>query len=137
MTAVTTFSTRTADPGSADTVTRAGVAVVVLPAEIDLESAGALRDELLATLNREGVHLVADAEQVTFMDPSGVNTLVRARQRAEQLGGSLHVVSTVPAVVRVLKITRLERRLGLVATMDEAMSCLARPDGLHSCSAGG
>jgi anti-anti-sigma factor len=116
--------------------TRDGVVVVRFPAEVDLAAAGPLRDQLLAALNRDGAHLVVDALDVTFMDSSGVNALVRARERAARLGGSLHVVSTAPAVTRILQITQLDNRLGLVATPEEAFACLSHPETVHTCGAG-
>jgi anti-anti-sigma factor len=122
----------TAEPASA----RSGATIVRLPHEVDLATAGPLRDELLAALNRDGAHLVVDALDVTFMDSSGVNALVRARQRADRLDGSLHVVSATPAVTRILQITQLDRRLGLVTTLDEAFDCLRKPHTVHTCAAG-
>lgn len=115
---------------------QSGVTIVRLPTEVDLTVAGSVRDELLATLNREGAHLVVDALDVTFMDSSGVNALVRARERASRLDGSLHVVSGSPAVTRVLQITGLERRLGLVPTLDDAFACLGNPATIHTCRPG-
>jgi anti-anti-sigma factor len=117
-------------------IPHSGVSVVQLPAEVDLASAAAVADQLLSTLDGEGVHLVVDATMVTFMDSSGVNALVRARGRTERLGGSLHVVSVAPAVVRVLQLTQLDRRLGLVPTLDDAFRCLSRPETIHTCDAG-
>jgi anti-anti-sigma factor len=114
---------------------RESTVLVRFPAEVDLESAPALRDQMLAALNREGAHLVVDALGVRFMDSSGVNALVRARERAERLGGSVHVVSAAPAVTRVLQITQLDRRLGLVATPEEAFACLRHPETVHTCGA--
>src|SRR4051794_33016185 len=108
-----------------------------MPTEVDMANAPTLRDELLAALDREGVHLVVDALDVTFMDSSGVNALVRARERAGLLDGSLHVVSDSPAVTRILQITQLDRRLGLVATVGEALDCVASPQTIHTCDPGG
>lgn len=113
-----------------------GSSLVRLPPEVDLATAPALRDELLGTLNRDGVHLVVDALDVTFLDSSGVNALVRARERAGSLGGSLHVVTRSPAVRRVLQITGLEERLGTVSTLDEAYACLRHPETIHTCDPG-
>lgn len=109
-----------------------GVAVVRLPAEVDLASAPEVRDEMFAALNRDGANLVVDAQDVTFMDSSGVNALVRARERAAALDGSLHVVTTSPQVRRLLQITCLEQRVGLVASVDAAYDCVASGPG-HSC----
>lgn len=113
-----------------------GVAVVRLPTEVDIAVAAALRDSLLTALHRDGAHLVADARAVTFMDSSGVNALVRARERALNLGGSLHVVATSPSVRRVLEITHLDEHLGLVPSLEEAFACLAHPQTVHTCRPG-
>lgn len=110
-----------------------GVTIVKLPAEVDLVVAGGLRDELLSSLNRDGAHLVVDATEVTFIDSSGINALVRARERAERLGGSIHVVTTSRPVLRVLEVTQLDHVMSVLPTMDDALDCLSRPAVIHSC----
>jgi anti-anti-sigma factor len=67
------------------------------------------------------------------MDSSGVNALVRARERAERLGGSIHVVTTSRPVIRVLQVTQLDRLLAVVPSVDDALACLAHPATMHSC----
>lgn len=111
-------------------------AVVTMPAEVDVVSAGRLRDEFLSSLNRDGVHLVADARDVTFMDSSGINALVRARERAERLGGSIHVVTASRQVLRVLGVAQLLHVLSVLPTMEEAQDCISRPALIHSCNPG-
>ncbi len=114
----------------------AGSSVVRLPAEIDLATAPAVRDDMMAALNRDGAHLLVDASDVTFMDSSGINALVRAHERAVALGGSLHVVAPGSAVRRVLQITALEQRLGVVGTLEAAYACVQHPETLHTCDPG-
>lgn len=114
----------------------ADVSVVALPAEVDLASAQDVRDTLLATINRGGTHLVIDARAVTFIDSTGVNALIRARERAELLGGSLHVVSDASCVRRVLEVTQLTRVLHLVPTLDQALECIADSHHMHRCDNG-
>ena len=109
------------------------VDVVRLPAEVDLQTAPHVRDALMASLNR-CAHLVVDATGVTFMDSSGINALVRAKERADRLGGSLHVVATGRPVLRVLAVTQLSRVLGVVPTTDEALRCVSAPETIHTCA---
>ena len=116
-----------------DPITASAVAIVRLPPEVDLATAQDVRDTLLSTVNRGGLHLVVDATEVTFIDSTGVNALIRARERAELLGGSLHVVSDVSCVRRVLEVTQLTRVLHLVPTMDMALDCVADAVRMHSC----
>ena len=108
------------------------VGVVRLPVEVDLQTAPDVRDELMASLNR-CVHLVVDATGVEFMDSSGVNALVRAKERADRLDGTLHVVATGRAVVRVLALTQLTRILGVVPDQEAARRCVADPAPGHTC----
>lgn len=109
-----------------------GVAVVRLPDEVDLQTAPAVRDELMVALSRYP-HVVVDATAVTFMDSTGINALVRAKERADRLEGSLHVVATGRPVLRVLSITQLSRVLGVVSTTDEALHCVSTPETVHTC----
>lgn len=114
----------------------AGVVVLRLPTEVDLAVAQQVRDELAASLSAERTHLVVDAAGVTFMDSSGVNALVHAHEAAARIGGSLHVVSATSAVRRVLEITGLAGRLGLVASVEDAYGCLSNPETIHTCDGG-
>jgi stage II sporulation protein AA (anti-sigma F factor antagonist) len=118
-----------------ESVAAGAFSIVRLPEEVDLGCAQQIRDTLLSTVNRGGVHLVVDARDVTFMDSSGINALIRARDRVELFGGSLHVVSERSAVRRVLELSQLDRVVHLVATMDRALSCVTDPDHIHTCDA--
>lgn len=110
------------------------VSVVTLPDEVDLVTIGQVRDRLLSSVNRGGIHLVVDASGTVFMDSTGVNTLVRVRERTVRLGGSLHVVTRSRAVLRVLAITQLDRVLAVVPSLDEALRCASHPETIHTCN---
>lgn len=110
--------------------------VVTLPAEVDMVTAAAVRDDLLSTVNRGGVHLVVDARSTTFLDSSGINALVRVRERNARLGGSIHVVTSARAVLRVLSITQLDRIIPVVPTLEAARRCVEHPETIHTCVAG-
>ena len=115
-----------------DPPTSPEVGVVRLPIEVDLQTAPDVRDDLMAALNR-CPHLVVDATGVGFMDSSGVNALVRAKERADRLEGTVHVVATGRAVVRVLALTQLTRILGVVPDPETARRCVADPAPGHTC----
>lgn len=107
--------------------------VVRLPEEVDLAVASNVLESLLSTITRGGPHLVVDASDVTFMDSSGLNALVRARDRAEAMGGSLHVVAPEGQVRRVLEVSRLDRTLHRVDDLDTALACLTTGRDTHVC----
>lgn len=119
-----------------DSVKNSAIGVVRLPREVDLATAQEVRDTLLSTINRGATQLVIDATGVTFIDSTGVNAMIRARERAELLGGSVHVVSDAACVRRVLELTQLTRVLHLVPTMDAALDCISDAHHLHLCDNG-
>ena len=78
------------------------VAVVTLPAEIDVTIADAVRDELLAVLDQGATLLIADLSKTEFCDSAGVSALVRTYRRAGTSGSAMRLVVSTPAVQRVL-----------------------------------
>jgi anti-sigma B factor antagonist len=84
---------------------------VVARGELDVASA----DQLARTLDpliESGATLVAlDLADVTFLDSSGLRTIVRAATALEDHDGRLVVDGASPAVARVLEVTGLLERL--------------------------
>jgi anti-anti-sigma factor len=107
--------------------------VVRLPAEIDLANCSVVLASLLGTISRGSAHLVVDARDVRFIDSSGLNALVRARERTEAMDGSMHLVAASRRLRRLLEITRLDRVLHRVDAVEDAIACLASPTGAHIC----
>jgi anti-sigma B factor antagonist len=85
------------------------VAVVTLPAEIDVTIADTVRDELVALLGQGATLLIADLSSTEFCDSAGVSSLVRAYRQASTSGSAMRLVVGTPAVQRVLSITGVDR----------------------------
>jgi stage II sporulation protein AA (anti-sigma F factor antagonist) len=112
------------------------LAVVRLPEEVDLANSPELLESLLSTIDRGGAHIVVDGRDVRFMDSSGLNALVRARQRAEETGGAFHLVAAQRKLRRLLELTALDGFLHRVDTVEEAATCTADGSDHHVCGAG-
>jgi anti-sigma B factor antagonist len=98
--------------------------VVGVTGELDVASAPALRDTLLASLNRgDAPSLVVDLRGVTFIDSTGVGSLLRIHHRQSLLGGTVHFVADQPAVLRVLDLMQLRRRLHVTPTLAAIEEC--------------
>ena len=102
------------------------VAVVTLPAEIDVTNAETVRDELLAALNQSAVLLIADMSTTSFCDSSGVSAMVRVFRQAVARGSAMRLVVCTPGVQRVLSITGVDR---LVDVFPSVAASLAGPPG--------
>jgi len=85
-------------------------AVVRASGEVDLDTAAALHRALAEAL-RAHREVVLDLSQVTFMDCAGLRALVAARNQADRQGRRLVLRGVGHRVVRLLKLTGLNRRL--------------------------
>jgi anti-sigma B factor antagonist len=101
--------------------------VVEVGGEVDMATSGPLRDSLLALVNRGVASLVVDLRSVSFIDSTGVGTLLRIFQRQTLLGGAVHFVADQPAVLRVLELMQLTRRLHVTASVAEVDLCCPQP----------
>ncbi|MBA2770106.1 MAG: STAS domain-containing protein [Sporichthyaceae bacterium] len=106
------------DPNSVGSYTVVGVT-----GEVDVATAPSLRDSVLSLLNRGTDKLVLDLRGVTFMDSTGVGSLLRIHHRAGLLGTTVHFVADQPAVLRVLDLMQLRQRLHITPTVAAVGDC--------------
>ncbi|MDH5488646.1 MAG: STAS domain-containing protein [Rhodospirillaceae bacterium] len=99
----------------------AGVNVVALSGEIDLQTSPKLRGELLGLIANKKP-LVVEMSDVSYIDSSGVASLVEAFQtaRSKNLGFSLAAIGDAP--LRVLKLARLDGVFVIHDTLENAIS---------------
>lgn len=91
-----------------------GASRLTLRGELDISSAPALEEALGKVEAKQPAVLVVDLRGLTFMDSTGLRTLVSADQRARDGGRSLRIVRGPEAVDRIFNVTRLDERLELV-----------------------
>ncbi|MDQ1617193.1 MAG: anti-sigma factor antagonist [Actinomycetota bacterium] len=106
-----------------DPVVHGAHTVVEVSGEVDVSSAAILRDRLLALVNRGADSLVVDLRGVTFIDSTGVGSLLRIYHRQTLLGASVHFVADQPAVLRVFDIMALTRRLHVTGSIADVDLC--------------
>lgn len=84
--------------------------------ELDLATAPEVEDKVLSALRDGDAEVVLDLRELTFMDSTGVRTIVAAHQVAEEGGRRLCVVRPPreSAVSRVIEISGIDDALGLV-----------------------
>ena len=102
-------------------VTRDGGATVVsFEGDIDLESSPEARRVLLDCVGRGGRVLVV-LERVTYIDSSGVASLVEAFQRARRSHVDFALVSVGAGALRVLQLARLDKVFTIHETLADAL----------------
>jgi anti-sigma B factor antagonist len=84
--------------------------------ELDLATAPELEEKILAALRDASRAVVLDLRELSFMDSTGVRTIVAAHQTAGETGCDLRVVRPPrdSPVSRVIEISGIDEALGLV-----------------------
>jgi anti-sigma B factor antagonist len=100
-----------------------GSTVIAVAGEIDIATAPQL-GHYLAALAGSGRPVIADLDQVSFIDAAGLHVLAAAARLAAARGGSLHVVSAQHQVRRIFALTGLDRQLPLARTRAGALAGL-------------
>jgi anti-sigma B factor antagonist len=102
----------------------AGVVVIAVEGEIDVDTADEVLDALRAGFSCEGPALVADLTGVSFFGSTGISTLITAHELADEHSKDFHVVAPHRAVKRPLQVTGVADVLLLHDSVDEALSAL-------------
>jgi anti-sigma B factor antagonist len=76
--------------------------------EVDLYSSPELRKVILKSVPSAKGDLAIDLSGVTYIDSSGVATLVEGLRSAHENGAGLVLVTPSPAVMQVLELARLD-----------------------------
>jgi anti-sigma B factor antagonist len=90
---------------------RADTADITAHGEIDLATVNTLRSAITHAIAEGARHLVLHLEGVTYIDSSGLGTLVGAHKRVASSGGTLTVRCSRPRILRLFAITGLDRVL--------------------------
>jgi len=99
-----------------------GSAVVYVVGEIDLNRSVAFQHDLLKVLEKRPQRMVIDLSGVSYMDSSGVASLVKLLSRVRRRGSSLYLVGLTDRVRSVFEITRLDTVFDIRATQQEALA---------------
>src|SRR6476646_2683542 len=96
------------------------VLTVEAEGEVDMSTAPRLL-EIIDAVSDAARLVIIDLTQVSFLDSSGLNALVKAQRRLGARGIALRIVSPSGHVVRrVFQIAHLEEELTIVETTGEA-----------------
>jgi anti-sigma B factor antagonist len=98
-----------------------GGIVVALKGDVDLQCSPAARTVLLDAVGR-GRPVFVDLSDVTYIDSSGIASLVEALQGARKRGSRFALVSVSEAVHRVLQLARLDKVFAIHASLADALS---------------
>jgi anti-sigma B factor antagonist len=100
---------------------QSGRTVVALSGEIDMEEAPKVRRVLLDSM-RQKRDILVDLSQVTYIDSSGIASLIEGLQTARKQKNDLALVSVSQRVRRVLELARLDKVFTIHADLATALA---------------
>lgn len=98
------------------------VTIVSVAGEVDVYTAAQLRAALDDEVAADHVQLVVDLDEVTFLDSTGLGVLVGRLKLVRNQSGWLRLVCSNERILRVFRITGLDKVFGIHASVDEALA---------------
>lgn len=99
-------------------------AVVPVSGEVTFSNVAALDRELAAALER-ATNVVVDLTEVTFIDSSGLSTLLTASSRAREGGGKVALVLAQDEPPSIFRFRGVDRLLALYPSREAALAGLS------------
>jgi anti-sigma B factor antagonist len=96
--------------------------VVTAVVELDLVSAPQLDGVLTEGISQASARLVLDLSAVTFLDSTGLGTVVKALKRCREKDLDFRVVVSTERVRKVFEITGLDSLIALSSALDDALN---------------
>lgn len=97
-----------------------GAVIVVVGGEIDVYTAGKLREALVSSAVCDCPNVILDMSDVDFTDSTGLGVLVGAHKRAHRLGGGVKLAGIGEHLQRILDVTGLSKVFTIYETVELA-----------------
>ncbi len=98
-----------------------GATIVSLDGDVDLESSPAAREVLMKCVS-DAKKVLVDLSGVSYIDSSGVATLVEALQSARKKGTEFALAAVSEPTRRVLELARLDKVFTLHKTVEDGLT---------------
>jgi anti-sigma B factor antagonist len=105
-----------------------GFTVIEVGGEIDVYTAPKLKERLVSLVESGSYQLILDMESVEFLDSTGLGVLVGGLKRVRAHEGWIDLVCTQSRILRIFRITGLNRVFSIYDTVPAALAAHDPPD---------
>ena len=102
----------------------AGIEIVSMPAELDLTTSEGVAAQGCAAIARLARLVLLDLTGLSFCDARGLSAFVRIANQADAAGCGFGLIAPRPPVAKILRISGLDSRMQVFATIDDAQILL-------------
>lgn len=99
-----------------------GLTVCHVDGEIDINTSPGIKKSFDKLVGSKTPKVVVNLSKVTYVDSSGLATLVEILKNMRSYGGKLRLSNMSPKVKSLFEITKLEKLFDIVASEEEAIS---------------
>ena len=103
-----------------DVTQRHGYTILSPQGEIDFATGPQLKDAINERESAGDVNLVMDLQAVDFIESTGLGALIGGRRRAHALKGSLRLVCTEEQLLKIFRITGLDKVFAIYDSVEQA-----------------
>jgi anti-sigma B factor antagonist len=96
--------------------------VIEVGGEIDVYTAPKLREKLISLVEAGSYRMIVDMEGVEFLDSTGLGVLVGGLKRVRAQDGWIDLVCTQSRILRIFKITGLNKVFSIYDTVPAAIA---------------
>ena len=102
-----------------------GAIIITFEGDVDLDSSPDCRKVLLESVAKN-IPVLADLTRVTYIDSSGIASLVEALQSARKSGHEFAIAGVSDAAMRVLSLARLDSVFAIHESREAGLKSLDR-----------
>jgi anti-sigma B factor antagonist len=93
--------------------------------EIDINTAPEIKKAFDKLISKKEPKIVVNFSRVTYVDSSGLATLVEILKNMRSYGGKMRLANMSPKIKSLFEITKLEKLFDIAASEEEAISSFA------------
>lgn len=101
------------------------IGVIRVKGDIDMSTSPELRDALVPMFNKDLNGIIVNLSEVSFMDSSGIATLVEGLQWGKKTGKPFVLTGIGANVQNALSLTKLENVFTIKSDMNSALNVLS------------
>ena len=109
-----------------ETYSSANVKILKLSGRFETHTAPSVRQWFDETTLLRPANLVVNMENVSFINSTGLSSLIHGMKRAREMNGDLRLCGLQQAVRMILELTRLDKVFEIFITEDDAVSSFSQ-----------
>ena len=94
--------------------------VLKIDGEVDLYSSPQVREKMLELIGRKVATIMVDMSAVSYMDSSGLATLIEGYRESAKYGGKLVIIQLRDTVREVFELSKLDKVFMIFDSLEDA-----------------